>query len=232
MKIRNLLVLMTTMALATICASGQQADVTIKDHANQTLTVSRFGTVVKFVGRDGNEIVPKHNFRICSCNEAWPCLESEDSKEATATFVVLSPAPFREKKLKGGQRFGFPSQSPGLQRAQSLELLPGKSLELQATIVFRGGTVMRRLVWKAGSSSVQIQTLTWSGDPVCCIKDQSLVPLNFAHHGCQMPPPEGFSLTCPPPPNLFLKTPRNSSQHTATSTLEFALWGLRNADNR
>jgi hypothetical protein len=215
MKIRNLLVLMMTIALTTICAAAQDGYVTIKDHTNQSLTVSRFGAVVKFIERDGHEIVPKHNFRICSCNNAWPCFDSEDPKDARVTLEVLSPV--NNQKQKRPQILGF-------QLGKRLELKRGKSLELQATIAFRGVTVMRRLVWTAGSSSVRIQTLTWSGDPICCIHDQSLVPLNFAHHGCQMPPPEGFNFTCPPPPDLFLKAPRDSSQHTATFILEFALW--------
>lgn len=218
MKIRNLLVLVTTVALATICASAQEGEVTIKDHINQSLTVSRFGIVRKFIDRDGNEFLPKHTFRICSCNNDWPCFESEDTKGATATLVVLSP------KKRKNVRFPLPQRSassdwPVLQR--------GQSLQLQATIAFPFRTVMRRLVWNAGSGRVHIQTLTWSGGRVCCINEQSLVPLDSPHYGCSLPPPNGFNLSCPPPPALFRTAPRDSSQHSKTFTLDFLLWNPR-----
>lgn len=213
---RNLLMLTITMALATVCVSAQRRDdkVTFSDFRNQSITVSSFGTVLKFIDRNGNEIVPEHTFRICSCNNWSPCFESKDpTKEATATLLVLFPV----KSKKARSRV---LKLPWLGGGPVLK--PGQSLQLQATIALEDRTVMRRLVWSAGSREVQIQTLTWSGSPVCCINEQSLALRDISHHGCNAPPPEGgYGFICPPPPSLFLKAPRDSSQHTARFTLSF-----------
>jgi hypothetical protein len=205
-EMKNFLMLTIIMALTTVCVPAQQRDdeVTFSDHQNQSITVSRFGTVMSFIDRNGNKMLPKHTYRICPCNTGAPCFESQaPTNEASADLSVVFPA--KGKKLKQGQ-----------------------SLKIQATVHLPGRTVIRRLVWKAGSSTVHIQTLTWSLAQLCCIGEQSVI-LIMEHHGCSMPPPDGgFSFSCPPPPVWFSSAPRNSSQHSATFILDFSAWGLSN----
>lgn len=198
---RNLLMLTIIMALATVCVSAQTLGdkVTFSDYRNQSITVDQFGTVVKFINRDGKELLPTHTYRICPCNKVRPCFESKATNEARATLLVVYPV--KGKELKEGQ-----------------------SLQMQATIAFGDTTVMRRLVWKAGSSRVDTQTLTFSRTKICCIEEESTPLLFFEHHGCSMPPPDGFSLSCPPPPDFFSKAPSTLSQHSSTFTLDFSLW--------
>ena len=206
---KNLLMLTIIMALATVCVSAQNADktVTFSDHMNQSLTVDQFLTVVKFTHREKGELKPQqHSYRICPCDKERPCIDSQDrTNGVTGILTVESPvkeSPVKDTKLKQGQ-----------------------TLEIESKITTAYGTVMRRLVWKAGSSTVQIQTLTFSRTKICCMEELSM-PRIFApeHHGCSMPPPDGFSLSCPPPPNYFSKAPSSLSQHSSTSTLEFSLW--------
>ena len=50
MKIRNLLVLAITIAVATLCAQAQERDgpMTFTDYVGQSITISSFGTVLSF----------------------------------------------------------------------------------------------------------------------------------------------------------------------------------------
>lgn len=189
MKIRNLLVLTMTMALTTLCVSAQQSggnvtsvsaqqgwgNVTITDSSNQSLTISRFGTVVRFKDKNDKLSELKHTYKICTCGKQPRCIEPNSATEqAQASLKAVFPKP--GKKLKMGQ-----------------------SLKAVAIVKLGGVTVTRRLAWPAGSSVVYVvETVTADKAEVCSISESGLVMLGDS---CPMPPPgDSVSFKCPPPP--------------------------------
>lgn len=190
MKIRNLLVLAITMALATLCAQAQERDgsLTYTDHAKQSITISRFGTVLSFKDGTGNEIVPQHTYRVCPCGDRSRCVDSAAPTVGTKATLNV----------------GFPKRGTQLRK--------GQTLIIKATVSLEGLTLRRRLAWVAGSSVVEIVETNLGRKAAICAFDESTIVLT----GMMCPrPPEGLreappSFKCPPPP-LFREfvNPRN-----------------------
>ena len=180
MKFRNLIVLSITIALGTLQPSAQQGDgsVTFTDHSNQSVTINRFDTVLKLKTSNGKEIVPANAYRVCSCGEKEPCIESVfiPSKETKSQFEVE-----------------FPQKGTTLKEGETLVV----------TATFRQGelTVKRRLSWKAGSSSVEVAEVVSGAKPlcVCSFEAKPEIPiLRFEAKMCPRPPGSIDWYTCPP----------------------------------
>ena len=146
MNLRNLAIMTITIALGTLSASAQQREgsVTFTDHSNQSVTISRFGTVLGFKNSYGKESMPDNIYRICLCGKKTPCIE-------TATI----PSEQTSSKLE----VEFPRKGIKLKKGQTLVV----------TAMFRQAeiTVERRLEWKAGSSSVKIDEIISASKPLC-----------------------------------------------------------------
>jgi len=172
MKIRNLVVLMITVALATLSVSAQ---VTITDNSNQSLMISRFGTVVKFRNRFNRRFEPDHTYKICTCSTTPRCIEPNLIGTATATLKVEFP--------QSGTR-----------------LRSNESLKAVATVKLGRVTLTRRLEWLAGSSVIYVvDTVAADSTNVCSIEERGVV----LSDSCSMPPPSQTAVAqvrCPPPP--------------------------------
>jgi hypothetical protein len=179
MKIRDLVVLLITIALGTLSASAQEGDgsLTFTDHANQSVTINRFGTVLKLRNSNGKETVPVNVYRVCSCGEKEPCIDSVFiSKETKSQFEVE-----------------FPKKGTTLKEGEALVV----------TATFRQGdlSVKRRLNWKAGSSSVEMEQVVSGPKSLCaCTFEQKpeIPVLRFEAKMCPRPPGSIDWYTCPP----------------------------------
>jgi hypothetical protein len=179
MKIRDLVVLLITIALGTLYASAQEGDgsVTFTDHANRSVTINRFGTVLKLKNSNGKETVPANVYRVCSCGEKEPCIESVFiSKETKSQFVVE-----------------FPNKGTTLKEGEALVV----------TATFRQGdlSVKRRLNWQAGSSSVELEQVVSGAKPLCAttFEQKPEIPLlRLEGKMCPRPPGDISWYTCPP----------------------------------
>ncbi len=177
MKIRNLLILVMTMALGALSAAAQERDgsVTYTDDSKQSITISRFGTVLSFRNSNGKETVPSNVYRVCLCGQNSPCVESATvpSKEISSKFEVEVPK--------------LPRQGAMIKKGQTLVV----------TATFRQDelAVKRRLTWEAGFSSVIIDDTISASKPlrVCTL---AVKATNLAMKMCPGPP--GFSPDCPP----------------------------------
>ena len=175
MKILNLVILSITIALGVMYGPAQdrEGSVTFTDRSNRTITISRFGTVLSFKNSNGKEIAPANIYRICPCGDKGPCIESATtpSKDTISKFEVESP-----------------------KKGTTLE--DGETLVVTAT--FRQGdlTVMRRLTWVAGSSSVKTEESISASKPLCpcTFEDKKVLALEMK----MCPGPPGFYFICPP----------------------------------
>ena len=185
MKIRNLLVMAITLAFGTLCAAAQTGDgsKTFTDDTKQSITISRFGTVLSFADSNGKKSVPNDAYRVCLCGEKSPC-----TKSATA------PSEKTKSELEGE----FPKQGTPLKT--------GETLVLTATFHKEELTVERRLTWVAGYSLVRIDE-TISSSKALCVLTLAKKGLSMQYKMCPRPPGfavldlEGFFI-CPPPNSL------------------------------
>ncbi|MGH9929441.1 MAG: hypothetical protein ACREA9_09445, partial [Pyrinomonadaceae bacterium] len=166
MKIRNLLVMAITIALGAISAAAQEPDgsKTFTDQSKQSITISRFGTVLSFTNSNGKKIVPKNAYRVCLCGEKNPCIDSATapSDEIRSALIVVS---------------------------QTL----GTALKNKDTLVVSAKfhkddlTMERRLTWVAGSSLVRIDE-TVSAPKALCFSTFAAQGQIVASKMCPSPP--------------------------------------------
>ena len=191
MRIRNLLVLTITMALTVLCATAQERDgsVTYTDHTKQSITISRFGTVLSFTNRDGKLIVPGHTYRVCPCGDKSRCVDSDAPNDQTKATLAV----------------GFPKERTRLRKRETLVVT--------ATVQLGEMTLRRRLAWMAGSSVVELfETNSGLRTAVCAFDEGPRLAIGKM---CPRPPkktnaPPAFN--CPPPRLQLFKqfvNPRN-----------------------
>lgn len=178
MKLRGLVVLTITIILGTLSAHahGDDGAQTFTDQFNQSITISRFGTVLSFKTSNGKETMPGNVYRICPCGEQGPCIESAKlpSEKTSSTLEVTSPK--KETTLRKGE-----------------------TLVVTATFTLGDLTVKRTLTWEAGSNSVTIDEIISSSKPLCSctLEDKPSEGLPVVAYTMKMcPGPPGF--TCPP----------------------------------
>ena len=175
MKIRNLVVLSFTIALGMLNVRAQDRDgsVTFTDRSNQSITISRFGTVLNFKNSNGKETVPANIYRVCPCGEKEPCLETATapSKETSSKLQVESPK-------------------------ERTTLKKGETLVVTATFRMGELTVKRRVSWQAGASSVKIEESISSSKPLCPCTFEEKPVLLLEMKMCPGPPGPGW--ICPP----------------------------------
>ena len=180
MNIKKLVILLITIALGALTAPAQEGDgsVTVTDLFNQSVTISRFGTVLNLKNSNGKETVPKNIYRVCACGESGPCIESAiiPSKETRVQFEV------------------FPKKGP---------LKKGETLVVIAA--FRHGqlSVKRRISWEAGSSSVEFGEAIYASKPLfACTFEEKMQKISLRLEKKMCPrPPGGYErdwLICPP----------------------------------
>ena len=177
MNIGKLIVLSVTIALGTLSVRAQ-GDVTFTDDSNQSVTISRFGTVLVLKNSKGKETVPNNIYRVCPCGDKGPCIESAiiPSKETKSQFEVV-----------------FPKEGTTLKK--------GETLVVMATFSQGEITVKRRLSWEAGSSAVAIEENISASKPLCvCTFEEKLekAVLRLEAKMCPRPPGSPGYWTCPP----------------------------------
>src|SRR5215213_8630544 len=95
MKFRNLVVLTIITILITLSAYAQGGDGSRRftDQLNQSLTISRFGTVLSFKNSKGKETAPTNVYRVCPCGEQAACVESATlpSEKTSSTLEMTFP---------------------------------------------------------------------------------------------------------------------------------------------
>lgn len=175
MKMRNALVLAITIAVTTACAQAQEADgsVTFMDNFGQSITISRFGTVLRFKDSKGQENATENYFRIGPYGNTgpFPWIDSRKAGEASAVL-----------------RIAFPKSGATLEK--------GQVMEVTATVSQGGLTVTRRLTWPAGSSAVNIdETISAPGASIVGTLEEGIVGNLKLHPPCPGPQGEG---NCPP----------------------------------
>jgi|KBSMisStandDraft_5_1062788.scaffolds.fasta_scaffold04368_7 hypothetical protein len=180
MNVRKLVILLMTIALGALSAPAQEGagSVTFTDHSNQSVSISRFGTVLKLKNSNGKEIVPNNIYRVCACGEKGPCIESANlpGKETKSQFEVV-----------------FPKEGATLKK--------GETLVLAAT--FREGelTVKRRLTWEAGSGAVIVDEVISSSKSLCLTTFEpqpEIVTVRLVAKMCPRPPGDPYFWICPP----------------------------------
>jgi hypothetical protein len=180
MKLRGLVVLTITIILGTLFAhaQGDKGARTFTDQFNQSVTISRFGTVLRFKNSNGKETVPANVYRVCPCGEQGACIESATlpSEKTSSTLEVTSPK-------------------------KGTTLRKGDTLVVTATFTQAGLTVKRTLTWEAGSDSVITDEIISSSKPLCSctLEDKSGLDIPVvALAGKMCPAPPGALWTCPP----------------------------------
>ena len=180
MKLRGLVVLTITVILGTLFANaqGDEGARTFTDQFNQSVTISRFGTVLSFKTSNGKETVPANVYRVCPCGEQGACIESATlpSEKTSSTLEVTSPK-------------------------KGTTLRKGDTLAVTATFTQAGLTVKRTLTWEAGSDSVITDEIISSSKPLCSctLEDKSGLDIPVvAFAGKMCPAPPGALWTCPP----------------------------------
>ena len=177
MNIGKLIILLITIALGGLSAAAQQGDgsVTFTDHSNQSITISRFGTVLNFKNSNGKETVPGNVYRVCPCGDKGSCTESTSmpSEKASSKLEVV-----------------FPKKGTALKKGQTLVV----------TATFRQADieVKRSLNWEAGSSSVKIEDAVSGSKPLCLCTFDEPVLLTLEAKMCPRPPGSPGYWTCPP----------------------------------
>ena len=178
MKLRGLVVLTITIILGTLFAhaQGDEGARTFTDQFNQSITISRFGTVLSLKTSNGKETVPANVYRVCPCGEKAGCIESATlpSEKISSTLEVTSPK-------------------------KGTTLSKGETLVVMVTFSQGELTVKRTLTWEAGSNSVTIDEIISSSKPLCSctLEDKPSEGLPVAAYTMKMcPGPPGF--TCPP----------------------------------
>ena len=175
MNIGKLVILLITIAFGALSAAAQQGDdsVTFTDHSNQSITISRFGTVLNFKTSNGKETVPSNVYRICPCGEEAGCIESTTiPSEKTSSQLEVE----------------FPKKGTTLKK--------GQALVITATFRHAELTVKRRLNWKAGSSLVNIDEVISASKSLCPCTFEKPALLRLEMKMCPGPPGL-WLLTCP-----------------------------------
>lgn len=189
MKFRSLVVLTITLILGTLSAHAQGNDGgrTFTDQFNQSISISRFGTVLSFKNSNGKETVPTNVYRVCPCGEQAGCIES---------------ATLPSEKTKSTLEVSFPKKGTMLRK--------GETLVVTATFSQADLTVKRSLNWEAGSDSVIIDEIISSSKPLCSCTLQEKPPEEIpvkalAMKMCPGPPGPWSWMTCPPSPEALQK---------------------------
>jgi hypothetical protein len=181
MKLRSLVVLTISIVLGTLFAHAQKEEGarTFTDHLNQSITISRFGTVLSFKNSNGKETAATNVYRVCPCGEQSGCLESATvPAEKTSSTLEVS----------------FPKKGATLRKGETLS----------ATATFNEGDlrVKRRLNWEAGTGTLVIDEIISSSKPLCSStlerKPGEGIPVVAFEMKMCPGPPEFWSLTCPP----------------------------------
>lgn len=177
MNIGKLVILLITIALGALSVPAQQGDgpLTFTDQSNQSITISRFGTVLKFKNSNGKESVPSNVYRVCPCGEKGECMES---------------ATLASEKTTSQLEVEFPKKGTTLKK--------GETLVITATYRQAEITVKRRLNWEAGSSSVKIDDAISGSKPLCLCTFEEPVLLALEMKMCPRPPGSPGYWTCPP----------------------------------
>lgn len=173
MKIRNLLVLAIIGATAALFVPAQESDgsMTFTDQFGQSITISRFGTVLSFKDRKGRVSQPGNNFRICASGDDSQCINSGKADGSSAS-------------LKG--KFPEPGEV----------LAKGQMVDVTATVQRGVLTVTRRVTWWPGTTVVKLdETLSASSATVVDVIEESAGP-NGLRPPC--PPPAEPNYKCPP----------------------------------
>lgn len=177
MNIGKLVILLITIALGTLSVAAQQGDgsVAFTDHSNQSITISRFGTVLNFKNSNGKETVPGNVYRLCPCGDKAACIESTSLKD---------------EKTVSQLQVEFPKKGTTLKK--------GETLVVTATFRQADLTVKRRLNWEAGSTSIKIDDTVGGAKPLCLCTFEEPVLLTLAMKMCPRPPGSVDYWTCPP----------------------------------
>lgn len=132
MKIRNLFFLTITIVLGSISAEAQEREgsLTFTDHLKQSITITRFGTVLTFKNSSGRQSAGNHAFRVCPRD--GQCTGSDNNS-----------------RTKGELSVSFPTQGTALKK--------GETLVVTATVRGPNLTVTRKLMWVAGSRFVNVE---------------------------------------------------------------------------
>ena len=179
MNIGKLIILLITIALGAVSAAAQPGDgsVTFTDHSKQSITISRFGTVLNFKNSNGKETVPGNVYRVCPCGEKASCIDSTSmpSEKTSSQLEVI-----------------FPKKGTTLKK--------GETLVIKATFRHEELTVKRSLKWTAGSSLFETDEVISASKPLCSniFEDKGL--LRYEMKMCPRPPGAPLSLLwiCPP----------------------------------
>lgn len=172
MKIRNLLVLTIAFGLGALSVQSQEPNgsMTFRDHLGQSISISRFGTVLSFLNSDGKEIVIGHDYRVCPCGQKDRCMDSKTPVDGTSAALEAE----------------FPKQRVTIEKGQTLIIV--------ATVRLDDMTLRRRMAWMAGSSVVEIiETVSASLTAICGLDESAKVPLGKMCPG----PPGRTALKCP-----------------------------------
>ncbi|HEX7333934.1 MAG TPA: hypothetical protein VF290_20690 [Pyrinomonadaceae bacterium] len=173
----KLIILLITIALGATSAAAQQDSVTFTDHSKQSITISRFGTVLNFKNSKGKETVPGNVYRVCPCGQKASCIESTSipSDKTSSQLDVM-----------------FPKKGTTLKK--------GETLVVKATFRYEELTVRRSLKWTAGSTLFESEEVISGSKPLCSstFEDEGL--LRFEMKMCPRPPGAPLALywTCPP----------------------------------
>ena len=181
MKLRGLVVLTITIILGTLFAhaQGDEGARTFTDQFNQSVTISRFGTVLSFKNSNGKETAPTNIYRICPCGQQTGCVES---------------ATLPSEKIKSTLDVEFPKKGTTLSK--------GETLVATATFSLADLTVMRRISWEAGSNEVTFDEISSSSKALCSStfedKPTDGIPVVAFEMKMCPGPPKFWSFTCPP----------------------------------
>lgn len=172
MKIRTLFFLAITIVLGSISAEAQERDgsVTFTDHLKQSITITRFGTVLTFKNSSGRQSAGNHGFRVCP-------------RDGQCTGSV------NNSRTKGELSVSFPTQGTTLKQ--------GETLVVTATVRGPELTVTRKLTWVAGSSLVNVEERVSAlrGTDITSLTES--VAGGLSANPCPPPPPE--EAKCPEP---------------------------------
>lgn len=178
MKIRNLLVLATTMVLGTLGAQAQERDgsMTFTDHMKQSITVSSFGTVLSFRNSKGRETAQDSAYKVCPCGSSGKCIEWRNAPidGISSELTVENPQ-------------------------QGMALDQEQTLVVTATVRQGELTLTRRLSWLAGSRVYTIdETISSSVNMDICLLKETAKTLTSATIDFKMkPPPPGGKAKSP-----------------------------------
>ena len=198
MNVRKLVILLIAIALGPLSARAQEGgSVTFTDHSNQSVTISRFGTVLKLKNSNGKEIVPNNIYRVCPCGEKGACIESAviPGKETKSQFEVM-----------------FPKEGSTLKKGETLVV----------GVTFREGdlTVKRRLSWESGSGAVTLDELISAPKPLCITTFEAkpeIAVLRLEAKMCPRPPGDPDFWICPP----WISTDINPDALVTASTIHY-----------